>query len=379
MYKKDTSAAWLCLPRDLDTTPAVEDEEPDSEQEPTAHLVGPHSRAAIPKRDDNIESLGRKRHRKALAQLVVVRMYNSPAALRNESDTLNIMHDFEHSEDFVGAWVVRECLSSIPTDGWLCLRPIFGKSLEAFGQACLDTNPIPTYFVWHIFLRLVSALEFVHVAGIAHGDLSGANVMLRCSLPSRQDCDWPDVVLTGFEVEVDMDLYEDERREDVKRMAGTLYSDVISRWSDVSELMRFLDLTLPQSDPLMQFAVALKTVVEAPLEEKVHSLAYFETWKAVAVTEMSKGPGTCPAWIKTAVYDALVTEKELEEAMRAPLVLIFGPDSEKFKRWVRARRAPVALRKKGTRGSRGNQVGLLVIKFKILREKFADLFDQDSD
>ncbi|KAF2442957.1 hypothetical protein P171DRAFT_53231 [Karstenula rhodostoma CBS 690.94] len=369
MYEKETSAAWLCLPRHLDTTPAVEDSESEQEEH-TAYPFDGHPSAAVSGHDANDNSSSQKLHRKALTQLVVVRMYKSPAALRNESDTLSIVNDSEGSEDFVGASVLRELHSGIPTDSWLCLRPIFGKNLEAFGQACLATNRIPTYFVWHIVLRLVSALEFVHTAGIVHGDLGSANVMLRCSLPGREDRDWPDVVLTGFEVEVDMDLYEDERREDVRRMSEILYTDVICRWSDAGTLIPFLNLTISQPDQLMQFAAALKTMVEAPLGEEVPSLSNFKVWKAVAVAEMAKGPGTCPAWIKIAAYDALVTEKELEKAMRPPLVLNFGPDSEKFKRWVRARRTPVALRKKGTRG---NRIGLLVVKFKIRRERFANL------
>ncbi|KAL5388156.1 hypothetical protein DPSP01_003146 [Paraphaeosphaeria sporulosa] len=364
MYDKDTSAAWLCLPRNLDTTPGFEDEE--AQEEPPAHLFRPDSSADIPRHDANV---GEKLHRKARAQLVVVRMYKSLDALRNEMETLNMMHDFKRSGDFIGPLGLRACYS-IPTASWLCLRPIFGKSLEAFGQACLDTNRIPTYFVWHIFIRLLSAVEFVHAAGIAHGDLSSANVMLRCSLPDSPEREWPDVVLTGFEVEVDMDLYEDERREDVKRMAGILYTDVISQWSDSAMLMSFIDLTFPQADPLMQFAAELKALVDARLDQYV-DLEDFDEWKSVAISERARGPGYCPAWIKTAAYDVLVTEKELGKAMGPPLVLRFGPGSEKFKRWVRARRTPVALRRTPTRGPA--RFGLLVIKFKIRKGEFANL------
>ncbi|KAL5438532.1 hypothetical protein PMIN07_003842 [Paraphaeosphaeria minitans] len=363
MYEKESSAEWLCLPRALDATAAVEEEE--TKEEPPAHLFRPDSSADIPRHDT---SVGERLHRKARAQLVVVRMYESLDALRNESDTLNMLHDREgqRSEDFIGPLELHACYS-IPTDSWLCLPPIFGKSLEAFGQACLDTNRIPAYFVWHVFIRLMSAVQFVHAAGIAHGDLSSANVMIR--LPDSPEREWPDVILTGFEVEVNMDLYEDERREDVKRMAGILYTDVISQWSDSAMLMRFIDFTLPQADPLMDFAAELKTIVDARLDQYV-DLEDFEEWKSVAISERARGPGYCPAWIKTAAYDVLVTDKELEKAMRPPLVLRFGPGSERFKRWARARRMPVALR---TPTGGPARFGLLVIKFKIRKGNFASL------
>jgi serine/threonine protein kinase len=365
MYRTETSAAWFCLPRDLDTTPAVEDSE--AELKVLTTLPCARSTVARPsllKHDADSISLAEKRRHKARAQLVVVRMYSSTAALRNESDTLEMLHDTDRGEMFIGAWILRQVHCLIPTDGYLSLRPIFGKTLDAFGQACLDSTRIPTYFAWHTFLSLISALEFVHEAGIAHGDLSSANVMLRCSLPGRRNQyhDWPDVVLTGFEVEADMELYDDEKNEDVKRMAKIMYSDVISRWSDAGGLLGFLDLNKLQSDPLMQLAAALKTLIEASSQASTLRLGDLEVWKGVAVTERAKGPELCPTWIKTAAYDALVMEEELEKAMRPPLVLKFGPDSESFKEWVRARRTPVAV-----------LGGLLVIKFKYLGAELAKL------
>ncbi|KAJ4360095.1 uncharacterized protein N0V89_000654 [Didymosphaeria variabile] len=385
-HKTATSREWLCLPRHMDTAlaadpeaahphddgrPASKEQEEPTVVLPTDDHFDENSSVAEFNRGPETGPFTGNILQEALAKLVVVKMHARIDTLTNESEILKILHDLDRSEAFVGAWVVHEVISWTPISSWVALRPIFGKTLDAFGQACLDTNRMPTYFVWHIFLSMMSALEFVHGAEISHGAVSGANFMLQCSSPGGQSYhDWPDVVLTGFHA-ADLDIFDNGKSEDVEKMAKIMYNDVITRWSDAGLLMHFIVIGTQRSDSLMKLAAALKALTEAPAEGKSLSLGDLQQWRNIAVAERAKG-GCCPLWIKSAAYDPLITE-ELEEATRPPLVLTFGPNSEKFKRWDRARRTPVALRKRQTRHRGTEKHGLLVIKFELRRDKFANL------
>ncbi|KAL1592346.1 hypothetical protein SLS60_011424 [Paraconiothyrium brasiliense] len=385
--KTATSGEWLCLPRhienivaaDPEASQSLDDGQPTFEEQQeltvdtrTDDQFSEYSSGHVPVIES---STGNVRH-KALTKLVVVKMHDRIATLKNESEILRMLHGLERSEAFVGAWIVHEVISWTPISSWVALRPIFGKTLDAFGQACLNTNRIPTYFVWHIFFSIMSALEFVHGAEISHGAVSGANTMLQCSsLGGQSYNDWPDVVLTGFHA-ADLDLFDNKKSEDVEKMAKIIYNDVITQWSDAGLLMRFSFMGTQSSDSLMQLAAALKALTEAHAAGRALSLGDLQQWKKIAVPERAKGPEDCPMWIKSAAYDPLITE-ELEKATRPTLVLTLGPNSEKFKRWDRTMRTPVALRKRQARHRDTEKHGLVVIKFDLRREKFANLVMSD--
>lgn len=393
MPKTDNSMAWVCIPRYPHTNQAIASNRASSSGgDQQAPALEPALGLPLTPPPEVQHDAGRIGHdpngiafiedlvQEATAQLVVVKMHSSTASLRNESDSLKILHDVNGSEDYIGAWIMREVHSSISTLSWLSLRPIFGKTLDAFGQTCLTTNRIPTYFVWHIAASLISALEFAHKAGIAHGAVRGANAMLRCLRPSGQQYqDWPDVVLTEFGAARRLPRYEDTgntdasanlKSKDIMNLVTMLYEDVISQWSDASLLMDFVDLSIEQTDPFMQFAVALKGLLEAGLQGIKFNFGDLKDWREMAVGERTKGPESCPYWIQRAAHDTLITEEELSKAIRAPLVLKFGQDSKQYKQWERARRTPVALCK------REAKCGLLVIRFSLRREEFMNIAER---
>ena len=352
LYQTETSGEWLCLPRQLFTTAAVTEEDDDPEGGSTTTSLITSTKSSIK------------------AQLVIVKMRSQIKALRNERDALELLHDKDGSESFIGCWVSSEVLFSTPANSYLCLRPIYGKSLDAFGAACVTSTRIPGYFVWHIFLSLLDAISFVHATGLAHGSLCAANVVLRCEVPRKalRYGDYPDVVLTGFCAAMGVD--EQGMKEDTDGLVNIMYEGVIVQWSDTGALMRFVDFGEEQTDPLMRLAGALKGMVDGRMGVKLEELK--KEWEDIAVAERAKGPDQCPEWIKKTAYDGLVTDEELEKVARPPLVLKFGKDSQKFKDWARATRTPVALKKR-TKASQ--EASMLVFKFRdqVNREGLTEL------
>ncbi|KAF1980090.1 hypothetical protein BU23DRAFT_2255 [Bimuria novae-zelandiae CBS 107.79] len=368
LQKTSTSTACLCLPRHLDS---VLEDAGDDDPEPG------HSAGDI-YRDPSIDSSKVGYHAKALrAQLVVVKMYNPTTILRTERDALELFHDFEASGTFIGAWTTSEVLFTAPQNSYLCLEPIFGKTLNAFGQTCLVSPRIPTYFVWHIFLGLIDGLNFVHGAGLAHGNLNGDNMVMRRYAPRHglRYYNYPDLVLTGFDAATTAD---EVKAKDVYDLVKIMYDSVVKQWSDTATLLDFIDLDDVQTNSLLLLVRALR---DAILGFSNHAAVELQDltndWKNIAIVERAKGPEICPQWIKDTAYDELATDEQLKEAARPPLGLNFRTDQEEFRQWVRARRAPVALKK---RWNKSSQAHLLVFKFqdKASRATLATLATLDE-
>jgi hypothetical protein len=349
-HQTETISEFVCLPRKVSTESADEDvESPDALSSADGCHVG---------------SIITGRTAKYLkSQLVIVKMHTTSKALRRERDILEVLHNLKGSEAFIGSYVWSETLFPEASESFLCMRPIFGKTLYGFGKACLKSRLIPTYFVWHILLGLMDALDFIHDAGIAHGALTVATAVLRCDAPrgELQHRDYPDIVLTGFGAAAGQD--GDGEFEDCFNLVWIMYARVITRWSDIVTLMRFVNMDAEQSTPLLRLAQAFKTMMNAAsngqMEATVKDLK--KEWEDIAVTEREKGPDECPEWIKFAAYDDVATGEDLEAAAQPPLVLNFGADSDKFRTWVRERREPVALRK---RTKKNKVASLLVFKFR---------------
>ena len=351
-HEKNTSE-FVCVPRKLSLVSADGDDEDSSAPSSADGLH--HSYMNVATSAPTAKDLK--------AQLVIVKMHNSTKALRRERDVLEALHNLKGSESFIGSWVWSEVIFSTPSSSYLCMRPIFGETLSSFGQDCRESSGIPTYFVWHILLGLMDALNFVHDAGIAHGSLSDTNTVLRCYAPHNglQYRDYPDIVLTGFGATTDEN--GNAEFEDFFNLVLIMHSRVIMKWSDMSVLIEFLDMNVEHSDPLLRLAQALRAMIDAAcngqLEAEIKDLK--KEWEGIASTERANGPASCPEWIRRSAYDDLASEEELEMAARPPTVLKFKTHLEKYRAWVRERRTPVALRK---RTKTSQAASLLVLTFK---------------
>ncbi|KAJ4292096.1 hypothetical protein N0V90_009995 [Kalmusia sp. IMI 367209] len=374
LHVTEDSALYLCTPRHLGTSlenGSVTDSLDRDEPLDTAL----HEPFKANRLSGRFTSLSKEDLRK-LRQLCVVKTYNNIKILRNESDILELLHKQDGSESFIGACILKVQITGLKESSWLCLRPVFSKTLEEFGQACSgvsNASRVPTYFVWHIFLGLLSALEFVHGAGITHGDIHRTNVILNCYAPrSKQHFrDYPTVVLTGFEAG-EIEVSQKSAQKDMKNMIVLVHDDVFLRWSDAALLMDFCDAEMQKSDPLFSLASALKSFLNAPLAQ----LAHFDLkmWGGIAVVQRDKGPQTCPEWIRGTAHDDLVTEEELEKVTQPVLVLgSFGEKIGEYREWARSTRMPVALRE------RNGKCGLLVLKFETLRQDFADMWGIEDE
>ena len=109
--------------------------------------------------EHNGTSLLLDKHLKMLPQLVVVKLNKQTNQLRSEVDAIEAIYkeDGSNASLFIGSFVLSAQHTMEPKTSFMCLRPVFGPTLEQFGEASI-TDPnggIPAWFVGHIILRLI--------------------------------------------------------------------------------------------------------------------------------------------------------------------------------------------------------------------------------
>ncbi|ORY01734.1 hypothetical protein BCR34DRAFT_574663 [Clohesyomyces aquaticus] len=77
--------------------------------------------------------------------------------------------------DYVlNAWF---CDSTCPLSH-LTLRPFVGPTLREF-LGSVGGGVVPSWFVWHVFLELIYAVEFCYWGGVIHGAVCAENVVIE--------------------------------------------------------------------------------------------------------------------------------------------------------------------------------------------------------
>jgi hypothetical protein len=272
-----------------------------------------------------------------LPQLLIVKT-NTSTILRHESSILNRLHSEggKNNEDLIGSLVVRAQFTCAPESSWLALHPVFGCTLQQFGNRCIDTSDtIPSWFFWHMFSCLMDALEHVHAKGVAHGDISAENTMLNLypTQGKHRFRDYPNVVLIDFEKATN--ITDRDAAEDVWSML-LVVQQVAKTWSDWAQVRPYIAAGALSDDPLAVFELEVADFAYGSSVQDVKN-----KWAETAVTEREKGPLHMPTALVRNAHDDLATEDEMIGA-RKVILNQFGSKLSGF-RWFIRGHEPISL------------------------------------
>lgn len=369
----NNKATYLCLPRRLEIT--LDHETFNNDEK--GHSAAQKTHRALKK--SKASELD-KDQLKFLPQLFVVKMNTKRESLRKEIDTLHLLHEREDgdgSESFLGSWVAKEQSTPDTDSSWLCLRPIFGPSLKHFGTACIGSlqRGMPAYFVWHVFISLLEGLSFIHGHGIAHKKIGLSKIVID-PYPQRNGHrfrNYPNVLLIDFANTADLD--EKNGESDVREMLE-MVEYLVVKWSDSAPLLQYYQAESRENDKLVKFSDEIRTVLDEDWVKFTLEDAK-RRWENVAVVQRAKGPTKIPQWISQLVHSDLATATELRKATKGWVTLNkFGSRKNEFREFARARRQPVALRKR-TPDEQG--ATLLVLRFRFLMHQVVNLVGESEE
>ncbi|KAF2684274.1 hypothetical protein K458DRAFT_302717, partial [Lentithecium fluviatile CBS 122367] len=300
----NSKATWLCLPKKVEHGALNESAKEDSVGEVVYRALQTGKVSTLQLQDLRI-----------LPQLFIVKTHRTPSKLRHESDILERLHHKEgcdESGSFVGSCVVRQQITRAPESSWWVLRPVFGTTLQRFGEISMASNePVPSWLVWHLFLCLLKTLEFLHARGVAHNNINSENTMLNLYPPrgKHQFRDYPDIVLVDFD---NAGSLTDEAAMGDIRNVLTVVQDVVQKWSDLAMLSQYLDAESENNDPLAILERDLKKMQQGSTSTNLQPVK--DKWSAIATANREKGPLKLPARILQKAHDDLAREEELHGA-----------------------------------------------------------------
>ncbi|KAF2850570.1 hypothetical protein T440DRAFT_91831 [Plenodomus tracheiphilus IPT5] len=221
----DTSSGWLCLPRSLpapfESASTVDEEFLAENTEKHAilkALLNARNRQQLwllefPRVADclircinaNGVSDLKQEHVSMMPHLVVVKTAQKPERLRKQADIIEALHRDrgEGATLHIGSVITgSNQFTSDPTSSWMSLRPIFGPSLEQLGEASrsLVIGGLPPWFIGHVCIELIEALDFMHANGLAHEKVLASNIFINLypSCEHYRFRGFPDIQLTDF-------------------------------------------------------------------------------------------------------------------------------------------------------------------------------------
>ena len=270
----------------------------------------------------NGTSLLHDKHLKMLPQLVVVKMSRDTDLLRKEVLQIEAQHKKGGRATLhVGSHVLRAQFTASTATSFVCLRPVFGPTLAQFGEASnKNQGRIPGWFVGHICVALVDAVDFLHDEGIVHAKIEASNIMFNLypTYMHHRYRGYPDVQLIDFSLAGQSDEGAEERDH---RAVLELMEHVITEWSDVAPFMPFINnftgLSGEGDDPLLTQLALIRTMLSG-VYDGYTNLAELQ---ARAVDIRHEGPETIPWNLMKLLHADLVTADELDRAVRAPLAL----------------------------------------------------------
>ncbi|KAH6872570.1 hypothetical protein BKA58DRAFT_148254 [Alternaria rosae] len=272
---------------------------------------------------ENCTSALPEQHLKVLPQLFVVKTRKDTVELRNEASQFEEHDKRDKASLFVGSYVLRAEYSDSPFTSYICLRPIFGPILAQFGEASNkdDQGGIPSWFVSHIFMGLIDAVDFLHEEGLVHGRIEASNIMLNLypTVMHHRYRGYPDILLIDFSATgpSDKDAVERDNRGMLEVM-----EQVISKWSDVAP---FLD-----SDDVGDPIIALLASIEMTLSRHYDGYHSISDLRDGAEDIRHEGPQVIPRDLMMLLHADLTTAAELDRAVQEPPVAEVSASQEEL-------------------------------------------------
>lgn len=263
-----------------------------------------------------------------------------------------------------------------PHSSWLRLRPQFGRTLDQFGwwfkydikQPAPKSvpKPVPAYFIWHVFLSVLWALDIAHGEGIAKLNVDLENICLNLHPVHSTHWfrNWPDVVLVDVSEATVLD--DTSRKKDVEGLLHVM-RHLIDVYGTVEESKQ--QTRNKQKGRLDEFAEYVRRTLDGDEEEGVTLAALKDVWESVATIERKEGPRDIAQRFINYAHNDMIDRHGLDEALA---VSRFGSESsEDFQAWIRARpeRSPVVFEKKTDKVADGRVVTRAMCIIKISRKR----------
>jgi hypothetical protein len=312
-----------------------------------------------------------------LDQCVVVKTSTSPTALRREAEVIESLHrGREYASLHIGSYILRSQITRSPSTSWLCMRPVFGPTLAAFGTMYAKQNAgLPNWMVAHIFIGLLEAVAFVHADGYTHGKVEAKNVVVN-AYPTyfhHRYRGYPDVQLIDFSAAAPIAESDGGAEKDVRALLRVM-GEVVCEWSDVAPFLKDegAGKIMETSDPIV---LLLQTVRGILAHDKVLTLDDIQREFGGQLEAIRhEGPQNVPWPMMKVLHADVATDEEMEDAVREPTVLKFATMREELRRL--RDRVPVVMGLGGHAGMRTN--GILVIRFKRRKAGFLRIVGEDD-
>jgi len=284
--------------------------------------------------------------------------------------SLDVRREVEFLERFDAGPLARSQITTAARSSWLVEVPVFGATLAEYGE---KAGGIPSWFLAHVFLGLLGAVEEIHDQGIAHRDVGPDNIVFNIY---PRDGKWryrgyPDIVIKNFGTAIDIDDYNASR--DVSGLLRTMEKCIVE-WSSSAPFLAYaIDGTMETDDPMMlvlrDVRHFLQDINDVPTLEEVR-----EMFNNRLVDLRHEGPATMSPALARTLHSDLVTAEELEHALREPTVLKFGARHDEFVKVIAGE--PVVMGAGGHAGMRTNRV--LVVRFTDRKDDFGRIGRETS-
>ncbi|RYN36059.1 hypothetical protein AA0119_g5000 [Alternaria tenuissima] len=324
----------------------------------------------------NGTSLLHDKHLKMLPQLVVVKMSRDTDLLREEV----LQTEAQHKKGglatlHVGSHVLRAQFTASTATSFVCLRPVFGPTLAQFGEASnKNQGRIPGWFVGHICVALVDAVDFLHDEGIVHAKIEASNIMFNLypTYMHHRYRGYPDVQLIDFSLAGQSHKNAEDAKEQDHHAVLELMEHVITEWSDVAPFMPFINnvtgLSGEGDDPVLTQLALIRTMLSGVYDENTNLAGLH----ARAVDIRHEGPENMPWNLMKLLHADLVTADELDRAVRAPLALRLTARREAMAKVIGD--IPVTMGGRGHAGMKTSRI--IVLRFVRRKMEFVDAIGQ---
>jgi hypothetical protein len=308
------------------------------------------------------------RHVRLLMQTVVVKMSAEKERIRREVDNVEALRRVgEESSLHIGSSILRSQHTVEASTSFVVLRPVFGPNLSQYG----NRGAIPGWFVGHICVGLLDAVEFVHDAGLVHGNISASNVVLNLqpSYMHHRYRGFPDVQLIGFSSSHPSTPGDEGKERDVRAMLKVM-QEVVSKWSDVAPFLRFATSGGGEEgeDPLISLLRHVQSMLADTYDGPFDMAGVREQLEPRLTQMRHEGPQMLPRDVTKLLHSDLVTGPELERAVQDPLVLKFEAQKEEMRRIVED--VPVEMGGAGNAGTKTQ--GIMVMRFTSRKREFLE-------
>jgi hypothetical protein len=302
-------------------------------------------------------------HVDLLPSLVVVKM---GPQVRNECDILLKLHsERQDASLYVGETVMRAQFTSQADSTWMCVTPVFGPSVNEFGEAC---GGVPGWFLAHVFLGLLGAAAFVQEEGVTHGHISSRNVVLNLypTYLHHRYRGYPDVQLVDFGGAGPLG----EEDGDAKKVLEVV-EEVVSMWSDCAPFLVMMQGDVVSDEPILLVLQDVRRLLQSDAPLTIAGIRARLEPKLIDIRHT--GPEHIPRNLVKLLHSDLATGVEFEHALREPTTIRFGNKHEQFVRIMAGE--PVNMGSGGHAGMKTSRI--MVIRFTSRKTGFLRVIGED--